>query len=149
MLDIYVDADACPVKDEIIKVASRHRLEIYMVSNSYLRPINNKHVHMIRVDAGADVADNWIIERAGADDIVITADILMADQCVKNGSYVIKPTGKRVTKENIGNAVANRNVNAYLRELGIETTNASFSKQNRSQFLQSLEEVICKIKRTT
>lgn len=147
MLDIYVDGDACPVKEEVMRVAMRHDLEVYMVSNSYMRLANNPKVHMILVDAGADVADDWIVERTGNGDIVITADILLADRCLKNKSDVISPTGKPFTEDNIGNAVAGRLVNAHLREIGVESSNPSFSKQDRSRFLQTMEESIQKIKR--
>lgn len=147
MLTIYIDADACPVKDEAIKVASRHALDIYMVSNSYLRPINHKKIHMILVNEGADAADDWIVDKTSDNDIVITSDILLAQRCIDKKSKVIKPNGKQFTDDNIGNAVANRSISAHLRELGIETKNTAFSKQKRSQFLQTLEEVISKIKR--
>lgn len=147
MLNIYVDGDACPVKEEVLRVALRHELEVYMVSNSYLRPINNRKVHIILVSAGADVADDWIAERAGAGDIVITADILLADRCLKNTSDVIGPTGKPFTADNIGNAIAGRGINAHLREMGVESINPPFSKKDRSRFLQTMEESIQKIKR--
>lgn len=148
MLNIYVDGDACPVKDEVIRVAMRHSLEVFMVSNSYLRPTTNPKIHIILVESGADVADDWIAERSTKGDIVITADILLAQRCLEKESCVINPTGKLFTKDNIGNAVAGRSVNAHLRELGIESSNPSFSKQNRSQFLQSLENEIVQIKRS-
>ena len=135
MLDIYVDADACPVKEEVMRVAKRHDLEVHMVSNSYLRPINNQKIHIVLVYSGADVADDWIAERSKDGDIVITADILLADRCIKNGSCVISPTGKPFTEENIGNAVAGRSVSVHLREIGIESNNPTFSKKDRSRFL--------------
>lgn len=148
MLEIYVDADACPVKDEVVKVAIRHKLEVYMVSNSHLRPINNNRIHMVLVEAGADVADDWIAQRAGKGDIAITADILLAERCVKNFVRVISPAGKPFTEDNIGNAVAGRSLSAHLRELGDgQSHNPSFTKQDRSRFLQSLDETINKIKR--
>lgn len=148
MLDIYVDGDSCPVKEEVIKVALRHGLEVFMVSNSYLRPINNPKIHMVLVDSGPDVADNWIAERAGDNDVAITADILLADRCVKNKVSVIGPNGKRFTEDNIGIAVASRNLSSHLREIGeISSHNATFSKKDRSKLLQVMEEVIQEIKR--
>jgi len=147
MLNIYVDADACPVKEEVLRVAMRHGLEVYMVSNSYLRPVNNRKVHIILVDSGADIADDWIAQRSTDGDIVITADILLADRCLKNKSDVISPAGKPFTDDNVGNAVAGRSVSAHLREMGVTTSNPPFSKQDRSRFLQTMEESIQKIKR--
>ena len=148
MLDIYVDADACPVKEEVLRVAERHGLEVYFVSNGYLRPINNRKVHIILVESGPDVADNWIAERIGDGDIAITSDILLAQRCLNNNASAVGPNGKLFTEENIGNVVAGRALNAHLRELGeISGGNASFSKQDRSRFLQALEEVIQHIKR--
>lgn len=147
MLDIYVDADACPVKEEVLKVAARHKLEVYMISNSYLRPINNPRIHMILVEAGADIADDWIAERIGDGDIAITADILLADRCLKKNASCINPSGKTFTTDNIGNAVAGRSLSAHLRELGETSGNQSaFTRQNRSKFLQTFEETIQAIK---
>jgi len=148
MLDIYVDADACPVKEEVMRVANRHKLEVFMVSNSYLRPINRSNIHIILVEAGADVADDWIAERAKEGDIAITADILLAQRCLENKADAINPNGKVFNNDNIGNAVAGRSLNAHLRETGeITSFNKPFTKQNRSDFLQSLENTIQTIKR--
>jgi len=149
MLDIYVDGDACPVKDEVVRVAERHGLNVYIVSNSWLRPINNPKIKMILVEAGPDVADDWIAERAKDGDIVITADILLADRCLKSDARVLAPTGKPFTQDNIGNAVAGRSLSAHLRELGeVSGNNPSFSKKDRSRFLQTLEENIQAVKRS-
>ena len=147
MLQIYIDADACPVKSEILRVGERHGLEVYIVSNSGLRPVVNPRVHVIKVDSGADVADDWIAERVGDGDIVVTADILLADRCFKPGAGVINPNGRLFTDDNIGNAVAGRSISSHLREMGVGSYNPSFSKQDRSRFLQSLEQVIQDIKR--
>lgn len=148
MLDIYVDADACPVKEEVLRVAGRHGLEVYMVSNSYLRPVNNRKVHIILVEQGPDVADDWIAERIGDGDIAVTADILLAERCLKNEADAVGPNGKEFTPENIGHVVASRTLNAHLRELGeISSGNAGFTRQDRSRFLQTLEEMIQRIKR--
>ena len=147
MLDIYVDGDACPVKKEVIRVAERHNLTVYIVSNSGLRPVANPNIHMILVDAGADVADDWIAERAAEGDIAVTADILLAARCLKNKTHVISPTGKPFTDDNIGNAVAGRTLSAHLREMGGTSYNPAFSKQDRSRFLEALENTIQAIKR--
>ena len=147
MLTLYIDGDACPVKAEALKVADRHKLEVFIVSNGGLRPINNPRVHMILVDAGADAADDWIAERAELGDIVVTADILLADRCIKNSAQVLKPNGKIFSDDNIGDTIAGRSVSAHLRELGGSTHNPTFSKQDRSQFLQTLDTVIQAIKR--
>jgi hypothetical protein len=148
MLDIYVDGDACPVKEEVIKVANRHQLTVFMVSNFGLRPLNNPRIHMITVESGADVADDWIVEHISEGDLAITADILLADRCLKKEASVIGPTGKIFSDNNIGNAVAGRSLSAHLREIGeIPGHNPSFTKQDRSRFLQALENSIQEIKR--
>lgn len=147
MLILYIDADACPVKAEALKVAERHQLEVYMVSNAWLRPDRNPSVHIIHVASGADKADDWIVEHIGEDDIAVTADILLAKRCLEQKAHAIRPNGQRFTEDNIGNAVAGRALHAHLRELGEPGYHASFSKQDRSRFLQSLEETIQTIKR--
>lgn len=148
MLEVYVDADACPVKGEIIKVSSRHNLKIYMVSNSGLRRFPGAHIQHIVVSDAADAADNWIVEHIQEDDIFITADILLADRCVKKKAKGLDPTGRQFTSANIGSTVAMRNLRAHLRELGaISGYNKSFSKKDRSAFLRILEEIIQSIKR--
>lgn len=148
MLDIYVDSDACPVKEEVIRVAARHDLEVYIVSNGWWRQAVGPKVHRILVQKGADIADDWIAEHIQEGDIAVTADILLADRCLKKQAEVIGPNGKLFTKESIGMAVAMRDLSAHLRETGeISGYNPSFSKQDRSRFLQALEEMIQKIKR--
>jgi uncharacterized protein YaiI (UPF0178 family) len=148
MLDIYVDADACPVKDEVLRVAERHKLQVYMVSNSWLTIRVGSNVQKIVVGSGADVADNWIAERIGKGDIAITTDILLADRCLKNGANAINPTGRVFDIENIGVAKAMRELNTHLRETGEGVSfNPSFSKHDRSRFLQTLEKVIQTLKR--
>jgi len=148
MLDIYVDADACPVKDEVLRVALRHKLQVYLVSNSWLNIAVGNNVHKILVEAGADIADNWIAERIGAGDIAVTADILLADRCLKKGADVIGTTGRNFNDDNIGVAKAMRDLSAHLRETGeAPGYNPTFSKQDRSRFLQTLEEIIQVIKR--
>lgn len=148
MLTIYVDADACPVKKEIFRVASRHNVHVYLVSNKYLAMAVDKHVHKITVSSDPDAADNWISEHIESGDIVITLDILLADRCLKKGAHAISPTGKVFNDDNIGTAKAMRELHAYLRESGTKQQyNQTFSPHNRSRFLQTLEEVIQAAKR--
>jgi uncharacterized protein YaiI (UPF0178 family) len=147
MLNIYIDGDSCPVKTEIIQVCQRHGLEIFLVSNKWMPQIMGPKIHKILVQAGADVADNWIIEHLEKDDIVITADILLAQRCLQLKAHAINHNGKSFTEDNIGMAVAMRDLHTHLREMGeINSHNPSFSKQNRSSFLQTLENLIQKIK---
>ena len=148
MLIIYVDGDACPAKEDIFKVAARHELQVYLVSNSRLRMNVDKNVHKIQVSADFDAVDNWIVERIENADIVITGDILLADRCLKKGARAISSTGKVFTDKNIGATKAMRELRAYLRETGeAQSYNSTFSKQKRSSFLQALEEMIQSIKR--
>ena len=149
MLIIYVDADACPVKEEIFRVAMRHNLQVYLVSNSSLSMTVDANIHKILVNSDLDAADDWISEHIKIGDIVITTDILLADRCLKNGARAISPTGKIFNNDNIGAAKVMRELNAYLREIGAAPSyNATFSKQKRSHFLQALEEMIQSIKRS-
>lgn len=148
MLIIYVDADACPVKEEILRVATRHNLQVYLVSNSSFNMVIDKNVHKIQVESDPDAADNWICERIEIGDIVITVDILLADRCLKKGASAISPIGKVFDSNNIGIAKAMRELRAYLRETGLAPSyNSSFSQKDRSRFLQRLEELIQVIKR--
>lgn len=148
MLIIYVDADACPVKEHICRVAIRHNLQVYLVSNSRLNMIVDANVHKIQVSSDLDAADNWIADHIDVGDIVVTVDILLADRCLKKGARAISPAGKVFDDNNIGIAKAMRELRAYLRETGeAPTYNTAFSKQKRSLFLQALEEMIQSIKR--
>ncbi len=150
MLIIYVDADACPVKEEVFRVAMRHNLQVYLVSNSRLNMIVDINVHKIQVNSDPDAADNWISEHINSGDIVVTVDILLADRCLKKGARAISPTAKIFNDDNIGSAKAMRELRTYLRETGVAPSyNATFSKQNRSHFLQALEEMIQSIKRNS
>ncbi|MCX5923421.1 MAG: YaiI/YqxD family protein [Candidatus Dependentiae bacterium] len=150
MLIIYIDGDACPVKEDIFRIAKRHDLQVYLVSNSRLNMIVDEHVHKIQVGSDLDAADNWIVEHIKIDDIVITVDILLADRCLQKGARAISPTGKIFNNSNIGAAKAMRDLRAYLRETGIAPSyNSTFSKQKRSLFLQALEEMIQSIKRNS
>ena len=138
---IYVDADACPVKAEAERVATRHRLQIFYVSNGGLRPSQNPLVEMIIVPEGPDVADMWIADRAGHGDVVITSDIPLAAKCVASGALVLKPNGEALTQANIGNVLATRDLMTDLRAADPfrQGGGRSFSKADRSRFLDALE----------
>ena len=145
MNNIFIDGDACPVKDEVVRVAIRHSLKVYLVSNQGMRRALGPQVQGILVGPEFDAADNWIAEHIAADDIVITSDIQLATRCLQKAAQAINPTGKVFTGENIGTALAMRELSAYLREAGeIKGSNPSFSKQDRSNFLQALDLVIQK-----
>ena len=144
-IHIYVDNDACPVKDEALKVAARYKLEITLVSNQGMRPIHAPGVHQVVVSAGFDAADDWIVEHASAGDIVVTSDIPLAARGLEKGARALNATGHIFTPQNIGGALSMRALNAHLRETGeSKGYNASFSKQDRSRFLQSLDLLIQK-----
>ncbi|WP_430256608.1 YaiI/YqxD family protein [Neorhizobium sp. DAR64872/K0K18] len=137
---IYVDADACPVKAEILKVAERHAFEVTFVANSGLRPSRDPMVKNVIVSAGFDAADDWIAERAGPADIVITADVPLAVRCVAAGAFVTGPTGRVFDETNIGMASAMRDLGQHLREAGeSKGYNAAFSPRDRSKFLETLD----------
>lgn len=141
MPEIYVDADACPVKDEIVRVAERHQLRVQLVSNSGMFGFHGHPlVTQTVVSEGADIADNWIAERVGPGDIVVTQDIPLADRCIKKDARVIRPNGRVLDKASIGMSLATRDLMTDLRSAG-ETTRGprAFSRQDRSNFLQSLE----------
>jgi uncharacterized protein len=148
MIRIFIDADACPVKDEIYKVAGRHKLTTYVVSNSWMRLPQSLLIEQVVVDAGFDAADDWIAENTGENDIVVTSDIPLADRSLKKGSVVMGPTGKPFDERTIGMSLAMRDLNAHLRQTGeISGYNAAFSKKDRSQFLNNLENAIQKLKK--
>jgi uncharacterized protein len=139
---IYVDADACPVKPEIIKVAERHNFPVTLVANSGLRPSRDPMITNVIVSNGFDAADDWIAERCGPGDIVITADVPLAGRCVANGALVTGPTGRVFDVTNIGMATAMRDLGAHLRETGeSKGYNAAFSPRDRSQFLETMEKL--------
>lgn len=148
MLEIFVDADACPVKREIEDVAQRHGMIVHIVSNGGIRPSQNPLVRTVIVAEGADAADDWIAEHIGPGDIAVTADIPLASRCLKKEAFVLGPTGKPFTEASIGMALGMRDFNRHLREAtGQQTFNAGFTKQDRSQFLGALENAIQTIKR--
>lgn len=148
MHEIYVDADACPVKDEVLKVAGRHKWQIHMVSNSWMRLSDSPLINRVVVPEGPDVADDWIAERIGTGDVCVTQDIPLASRCISAGAEAMSPTGKRHSEDSIGMAVAMRDLHTELRETGEITGGPKpFVKQDRSRFLQSLEESIQSIVR--
>jgi uncharacterized protein YaiI (UPF0178 family) len=145
MPTIFIDADACPVKDEVARVASRYSLPVVIVSNQGMRPMRLGNVKNIIVDAEFDAADNYIAEHITSDDIAVTSDILLAGRCLEKGGKALSPAGQLFTAQNIGSAKAMRELNAHLRETGeISGHNKSFSPKDRSQFLQSLDALIQK-----
>jgi len=142
-LAIYVDADACPVKDEIYKVAARHDLKVFLVANKLLQAPRHPMIERIVVPQGPDVADDWIAERAGPQAIVVTADIPLADRCVKAGARVLAPNGKLFDQASIGMALAMRNLMEDLRSAGEVTGGPKgFTPRDRSAFLSALERAI-------
>lgn len=147
-MQIYVDADACPVKAEVVRVAARHDIPVHMVANSWMRIDANPLVKLVVVEEGPDAADDWIAERIGASDIAITADILLAARCLKAGAQCIGPTGKPFSDANIGMAIAMRDMQRHLRETGESRGfNPTFTPRDRSQFLQALENAVQAAKR--
>ena len=137
---ILVDADACPVKDEVVRVAERHGLVVTFVSNGGLRPSRDPMIRHVVVPKSADAADDWIVENGHAGDIVITADVPLAARCVELGVHVLGPTGRPFTPESIGMAVAMRDLKQHLRETGeIRGFNPGFSAKDRSTFLSALD----------
>ncbi|MBD8878163.1 YaiI/YqxD family protein [Roseibium polysiphoniae] len=148
MTILYVDADACPVKDEAIKVGERHRVEIKIVSNSWMRLPESDLVERVVVPEGPDVADDWIAERATTGDVVITADVPLASRCVNTGALVISPNGKPFREDAMGMRLAMRNLNTHLREVGeIRESGPGFTKADRSRFLNQLETLMRAAKR--
>ncbi|MCV2887370.1 YaiI/YqxD family protein [Ruegeria aquimaris] len=145
MTTLYIDADACPVKSEAERVATRHRLPMVLVSNGGLRPSANPLVETVVVPEGPDVADMWIAERAGLGDVVVTADIPLAAKCVAAGARVLRHSGEAFTPANIGQQLAMRDLMADLRAanpLGMAGGGKPFSKADRSRFLDALEREI-------
>lgn len=145
---IYVDADACPVKDEVLKVAIRHNLEIYYVSNAFMRLPDDRLVHRMIVPEGPDVADDWIAERATQNDVVITNDIPLAARCLDNQAIVLGGTGREFTEAGIGQALASRAISQHLREIGeMAGGPKSFTGRDKSTFLQAMESACRRAKR--
>ncbi|MRG55172.1 YaiI/YqxD family protein [Phyllobacterium sp. SYP-B3895] len=147
-ITIYVDADACPVKAEIYRVAERHGVKVYVVSNSFMAIPRDPMIERVIVSDGFDAADDWIAERVHRGDIVVTADIPLASRCVKAGADAISPTGRAFTEASIGNTLATRNLMEELRQAGQITGGPRpFSPKDRSAFLSALDLAIVRLKR--
>jgi len=148
LLHIFVDADACPVKQEVYRVASRYRLDVTVVANSWMRIPDGQRIVLEVVADGFDAADDWIVEHVQPHDIVITADISLASRCLKQGARVVGPKGKPFTENNIGLAVATRELLSGLRDAGEITGGPPpLKKSDRSRFLQQLDNEIQSIRR--
>jgi uncharacterized protein len=148
LLHIFVDADACPVKQEIYRVADRYQLSVTLVAGSRMRIPDDARIALKVVDQGLDAADDWIVEHLEADDIVITADVPLAARCVRKGAYVLGTTGKAFTEDNIGRSLATRDLLSGLRELGEVTGGPPpFDKRDRSRFLEGLDKAVNEIRR--
>ncbi len=145
MTDIYIDGDACPVREEVYRVADRLALQVHVVSNGSrpIRPSGRPNVAMIVVGAGADIADDWIADRITAADVCVTTDIPLASRCLAKGARALSPNGHVWTPDNIGNALAGREMSRHLREIGVATGGPSpLTKQDRSRFLNALDTII-------
>ncbi len=148
MATLYVDADACPVKEEIYKVARRVGWDVFVVANSFIRTPMEPRIRFVLVDAGPDIADDWIAERAGLGDVVITNDIPLAARALEKGAEAISPTAKIFTPDMIGSALATRGLMEHLRSFGEITTGPKpFSPKDRSAFLSALDAAINRAKR--
>jgi len=142
LTNIYVDGDACPVREETYRVAARLKLNVFVVSNGSrpIRPPGMSNVSMVLVGDSADAADDWIAERISVADVCVTSDIPRASRCLKKGARAVSPTGKHWTEANIGNALAGREIARHLRELGADTRGrAPLTKRDRSRFLSALD----------
>jgi uncharacterized protein len=145
LTEIYVDGDACPVREEIYRVAARLRLNVFVVSNGSrpIRPPGTSNVRMVLVADSADAADDWIAEHISAVDVCVTSDIPLAARCLKNGARVVSFTGKHWTQANIGNALVGREIARHLRELGTNTRGpAPLTKRDQSRFLSALDKAV-------
>jgi uncharacterized protein YaiI (UPF0178 family) len=148
LLHIFVDADACPVKQEVYRVAKRHALNVTLVAGSWMRVPEGDKLALKVVGEGMDAADNWIVEHLGVDDIVITADIPLAARCLEKTAHALGPTGKPFTKENIGSALATRELLSALRDFGeLMGGPPPFDKRDRSRFLHQFDEMINALRR--
>jgi uncharacterized protein YaiI (UPF0178 family) len=149
MPTLFIDADACPVKDETYRVAERYSLTVFVVSNSWIRIPRDPRLTLAVVDSGPDAADDWIAERAIAGDIVITADIPLAGRALKKGAQALHPAGRPFTSDNIGGALASRSVGEHLRSIGEITRGPKpFTRADRSRFLQSLDAAVVRSRRS-
>ncbi|ACA15212.1 protein of unknown function DUF188 [Methylobacterium sp. 4-46] len=145
---VFVDADACPVKDEVYRVAARHGLRVFVVANSFINVPREPWIERVVVPGRLDAADDWIAERAGPRAVVVTADVPLADRCVRSGATVLAPTGKAFTESSIGMALATRNLMQDLREAGLVSGGPRpFSAKDRSAFLGALDRAIVRLRR--
>ncbi len=143
MLTIYIDADGCPVKDEVYRVAARYNLAVRVVANTNQRIPLSPNIEAVVVGQGTGVADDWIADHAGDGDIVVTADIPLAARCIKIGAWVLGPKGREFTPDSIGDALASRELSDHLRQMGIMTGGpAPMGKKDRSRFLAGLDRII-------
>lgn len=148
-MTIYVDADASPVKNEVIKVAKRYELKVYLVSNKKMRIPEEALVEMIVVNDHLDAADDWIAEHITKNDVAVSGDVPLAARCIKKGARVVDPRGRVLTEESIGEALANRDIMTFLRNNGTMIGGSPpYNKQDRSRFLQRLDDVIQALRRT-
>jgi hypothetical protein len=148
LLDIYIDADGCPVKEEVYRVARRHDLKVTLVTNSRMRIPPEDRIEQVVVEGGFDAADDWIVEHAAADDVVVTADIELAARALRTGALAIDPRGRVFTEESIGEALATRDLMSHLRDLGTITGGPPvFERKDRSRFLHRLDEIIQVVRR--
>ena len=148
MLDIFIDADGCPVKQEVYRVARRYGLKVTLVSNARIGTPQEDWLEVVVVDGQFNAADDWIVEHVSADDIVITGDIPLASRCLEKDARVLGPGGRIFTKESIGEPLASRELLSHLRDLGTITGGpAPFEKRDRSRFLQSLDKTIQALRR--
>lgn len=140
---LFIDADACPVKEECYRVAERCGLQVFVVSNGWINTCRAPFIEQVVVEAGPDVADDWIAERASRGDIVVTSDIPLADRVLKAGGQAIKPNGQAFTADSIGSALAGRIVGEHLRSMGVATSGPPpFGPRDRSAFLQALDRAV-------
>jgi len=149
VLDIYIDADACPVKQEVYRVAARYGLHVTVVANTPMRVPDSDVVELVVVDDQFNAADDWIVEQVTTDDIVVSADIPLAARCLEKGAQVLDPRGGVFTEDSIGEALASRELLSQLRDMGTITGGpAPFEKRDRSRFLQQLDQTIQAVKRS-
>lgn len=142
---IFVDADACPVKDEIYKVAARYRLQVHVVANAYINVPVSRLISRVVVEAGPDIADDWIAEHVAAGDIAVTNDIPLAERVLQAGAAAIRPDGRLFTADSIGSAIAQRAIMEQIRSTGAITGGPRpFDRRDRSNFLQALDQAITK-----
>ena len=144
-MTLYIDADACPVRAEAERVATRLNVPMVLVCNGGIRPPQNPLVRLVIVSAGPDEADKWIADQCGPGDVVVTADLPLADRCLKAGAQVLKPNGEALTEANIGGILATRDLMADLRAANpfMQGGGAGFSKADRARFLQALDRMLC------